>query len=97
MAVYRALRAGPVIVGGRSRDLAEGELLEDLSESDIETLTTHGWVEEARGEKSKAENAEAKRRADETRITGQESGKDTQRQSGDDKTLTTKNVQGRKE
>jgi len=90
--MYRALKAGPVIVGGVSRDLVEGELLEDLSDSDIELLTAHGWVEEARGEKSKAESAEGKRRADETRITGTDSTKD----SGDDKTMTTKSVQGKK-
>jgi len=95
MGVYRALRTGPVMVGGYSRDLAEGDLLEDLSDSDIETLTTHGWIEEARGEKSKAENAEAKRRADETRITGKESDAG-RRAADDDKTLTTKSV-GRKD
>ena len=82
--MYRAIKAGSVLVGGVSRSFEEGELIEDLSDADVETLTTHGWVEEARGEKAKPESAESKRKADETRITGQD----------DDKTLTTKSAKG---
>jgi len=90
MAVYRAIKGGPVIVAGFSREIAEGELLDDLNPGDIELLTAHGWIEEARGEKSKPESAEAKRKANETRVTGEDDADD------DDQTLTTKSVQGKK-
>jgi len=76
-----------VIVAGLSRQLEEGEILDDLSPGDIELLTAHGWIEEARGEKSKPESAEAKRPASETRVTGKE--------ADDDKTMTTKSVKGK--
>lgn len=84
---YRALRGGPVIVAGLSRQLEEGEILDDLSPGDIELLTAHGWIEEARGEKRKPESAEGKRPASETRITGKD--------DDDDKTMTTKSVKGK--
>ena len=88
MAVYRAIKGGPVIVAGFSREIAEGELLDDLNPGDIELLTAHGWIEEARGEKSKPESAEAKRKANETRVTGEEDDAD----DDDDQTLTTKSL-----
>jgi len=89
MAAYRAIRGGPVIIAGMSREVKEGEIFDDLNPGDIELLTAHGWIEEARGEKSKPESAEAKRRADETRVTDKDD-------DDDDKTMTTKSVQGRK-
>ena len=52
--MYRAIRGGPVIVAGVSRELAEGELLDDLNPGDIELLTAHGWIEEARRRKAQA-------------------------------------------